>query len=73
MMLQITFAATAATKRAAFRQLLSQREFDSPVWECRAALPRSKTRSWFNLVGEPSPGSDYKWWMEDATFRQARR
>lgn len=69
---QITFAATADAKRQAIGQLLAQRGFQPMIWDRRVALPREKTKPWLNWIGEPSPGSEYKWCTDEATYARMR-
>lgn len=69
---QITFAATGDAKREAITQLLAQRGFEPMVWDRRVALPRAKTKSWLEWLGEPSPGSEYKWCIDESEYTQLR-
>lgn len=69
---QITFAATSDAKREAVAQLLTQRGFDSMTWDRRVALPRAETKHWLDWIGEPSPGSEYKWCIDESTYREIR-
>jgi len=69
---QITFAASADSKRHAIAQLLSQRGFTPLVWDRRVALPRDETQAWLNWIGEPSPGSEYKWCIDEEAYTQMR-
>jgi hypothetical protein len=69
---QVVFSATADPKRAAIRQLLAQRGFQPMEWQRRVALPREKTKPWLKWLGESTPGSEYKWCTDEATYRQLR-
>ncbi len=69
---RIAFAATSDAKRDAIAQLLAQRGFQPQIWDRRVALPRAKTKPWLNWIGDPSPGSEYKWCVDEASYRDAR-
>ena len=69
---QITFAATDDGKRAAIAHLLDERGFQPMVWERRVALPRAQTKPWLSWLGDPTPGSEYKWCTDEAAYRDVR-
>jgi hypothetical protein len=69
---QITFAAKADKKRLALKDLLAHRGFDPLLWERRVALPREQTKQWLSWLGEPTPGSEYKWCTDEPQYRQLR-
>jgi hypothetical protein len=42
------------------------------VWERRVALPRAQTKPWLSWLGDPTPGSEYKWCTDEAAYRDVR-
>ncbi len=69
---QITFAASSDAKREAIAQLLAQRGFEPMTWDRRIALPREKTKQWLSWIGDPSPGSEYKWCTTESRYQELR-
>jgi len=48
-------------KRAACAQQLRERGHGVMVWDRRVALCFNETESFLEWIGEPTPGSEYKW------------
>jgi hypothetical protein len=42
------------------------------VWERRVALPIDETERFLNWLGDPTPGSEYKWTRDRDAYRQRR-
>lgn len=69
---QVTFAAENDSKREALVVLLNQDGFDATAWDRRIALSSTETGRWLEWLGDPTPGSEYKWAGSLAEYRAIR-
>ena len=70
---QLTFTVTADGRREALAELLAQQEFEPMVWDRRVGLTHHQTKRWLEWIGEPTPGSEYKWCTDESAYEAERR
>ena len=67
-----TWTITDDTKRAACKRVLRERDYDPMEWERRLALSFDETERFLEWLGEPTPGSEYKWALDRDEYERQR-
>jgi len=67
-----TWTITDDTKRAACKRVLRERDYDPMEWERRLALSLDETERFLQWLGEPTPGSEYKWALDRDEYERHR-
>lgn len=70
---QVTLPAQTDRQQRALSRLLARVGFSAVQWERRVALPRAETEQWLEWLGEPTPGSEYKWATSAIEYRALRK
>lgn len=63
---------TDDAKRAACKRMLREHEYDPMEWERRLALSFDETERFLNWLREPTPGSEYKWILDQDEYQRQR-
>ncbi|MBX0288724.1 hypothetical protein EGH22_20550 [Halomicroarcula sp. F28] len=63
---------TDDAKRAACKRVLREQDYDPMEWERRLALSFDETECFLEWLGEPTPGSGYKWTLDRDEYERRR-
>ena len=67
-----TWTITDDTKRTACKRVLHELDYHPMEWERRLALSFDETERFLEWLGEPTPGSEYKWALDRDEYERRR-